>query len=133
VVTLSDHYPCVLTLEGLPREDKKEEKVSEWNLAKEGGWNRYTVLMEEYSGKMNKIIENKEKKMKEVMEKVDKIHNKVKFMSFVKVTIGKRSKKGKVENKTKNTVEKDIELLELQVKDTDKKLKKKKEKKEWLA
>jgi hypothetical protein len=47
VVTLSDQYPCALTLEGLPREDKKEEKVSKWNLAREGGWNRYTVLMEE--------------------------------------------------------------------------------------
>jgi hypothetical protein len=39
-----------------------------------------------------------------VMEKVDKIHKKVKFISFGKVTIGNRSRKGKIENKTKNTV-----------------------------
>ena len=42
-----------------------------WNLAKEGGWNRYTLLTEEYSEAFEKAIENKvtiEEKWKKIKQ-----------------------------------------------------------------
>ena len=48
----SDHYPCLLTLKDMPWKQKvtvkeKKEKQVQWNLKKEGGWNRYEILSDE--------------------------------------------------------------------------------------
>ena len=57
----SNHYSCILTLENLPRiQERRGEKRVMWNLAKEGGWNRYALLTEEYSEAFEKAIENKD-------------------------------------------------------------------------
>ena len=60
VTTWTDHYPCIITLEGLPRVDIKEVKEKRWNLTKEGGWNRYEVLLVEQCKKMDSVIEDKD-------------------------------------------------------------------------
>ena len=62
----SDHYTCVLTLGNLPRvRERKEEKRVMWNLTKEGGWERYYLLTEEYSKVFEKIVEDKETSVEE--------------------------------------------------------------------
>ena len=46
----SDHYTCLLTLKDLPRRRQgKSDKKVVWNLAREGGWEKYHELTEEYS------------------------------------------------------------------------------------
>ena len=60
-VVYSDHFTCVLTLAGLPRTASRKEakeKSIKWNLSKEGGWNNYLKLTDEYSEKVEKIVEN---------------------------------------------------------------------------
>ena len=53
----SDHYSCILTLTGLPRiQERRRESRVMWNLAKEGGWNRYFLLTDEYSEPFEKAI-----------------------------------------------------------------------------
>ena len=91
-----DHFPCLLTLQGLPWKEKKvskEKKKVCWNLAKYGGWNRYKVLTDECSEALNEVIGDNSKNVEEITEKFDKIHEKVKFRSFGKVTLGEKKVK----------------------------------------
>ena len=65
-----------------------------WNLAKEGGWEQYNKISEEYSKVLEKVVESKDTNIEEKMKKFDKIHNKIKYKAFGKVTIsGNRKKK----------------------------------------
>ena len=128
VTTRSDHFPCILTLEGLPRLEQKKEKETKWNLAKEGGWNRYKLLLEEKCQELDTIINNKELEMEEVMKRFESVHNKVKFKSFGKVTIGGNRKKPtetvtEVE-KVETEEEKAKDIKRLQIEDTEKQLEK---------
>ena len=63
----SDHYTCLLTFQGLPKgkEGKTTKKVL-WNLAKEGGWEKYRILTEQYSHSLKRAIE-KENEIEEKM------------------------------------------------------------------
>ena len=128
VTTRSDHFPCILTLEGLPRVEQRKEKETRWNLAKKDGWNRYKELMEEECEEMEKVIENKEKEIEEVMDKIDQIQDKVKFRSFGKVSIGGNKKKAEVtldkHDENESEEEKAKQILKLQIEDTDKHLEK---------
>ena len=83
----SDHYTCLLTFQGLPKgkEGKTTKKVL-WNLAKEGGWERYKILTEQYSDSIKRAIE-KENEIEKKMIVFEKIHNKIKHRAFGKVTI----------------------------------------------
>ena len=83
----SDHYTCLLTFRGLPKgkEGKNERKVL-WNLAKEGGWERYRLLTEQYSDSLKKAIE-KENDIEKKVKAFEKIHDKIKYRAFGKVTI----------------------------------------------
>ena len=85
-----DHFPRLLKLKDLPWKEKgvkKEPKKVGWNLAKCGGWNRYEVLTDECSVALNTVIEDNTKSVEEVAKKFEKIHEKVKFKSFGKVTL----------------------------------------------
>ena len=96
----SDHFTCLLTFTNLPRrkEAKKEKKVV-WNLAKEGGWDQYKVLTDVYSEALRKVIET-DNTVEEKMNKFEKIHDKIKYKAFGKVTIG-----GKLTNKSEDFVD----------------------------
>ena len=74
---------------------KKEPKKVEWNLAKCRGWNRYEVLTDECSDALNTVIEDNTKSVEEVAKKFEKIHEKVKFKSFGKVSLAETKKQGK--------------------------------------
>ena len=101
----SDHYTCILTFENLPTVKKgKQEKTMIWNLAKEGGWAIYKQLTEKYAMAMDKAIDcgiNIEEKMR----KFNKIHEKIKFKAFGKITVGRKQKESKRKSQNKDPKE----------------------------
>ena len=85
-----DHFSSILTFKNLPRKrEEKNEKRIVWNLAKENGWQIYKSLTDKYSEKLENIIGNEGISIEETMIKFNKIHNKIKFTAFGKVSIGK--------------------------------------------
>ena len=89
----SDHFTCLLTFTNLPRrKEAKEARQVVWNLALEGGWDRYKELTDVYSKALEKVI-NTEETVEEKMKKFNKIHDSIKYKSFGKVTIGRKSTK----------------------------------------
>ena len=89
----SDHFTCILTLSDLPREKEiKQQKQTMWNLSKEGGWDEYKVLSDEHSESLEKMLD-KEDTINNKMNKFNKIHDKIKYKAFGKVTIGKKYRK----------------------------------------
>ena len=85
----SDHYSCLLTLTNLPRVQSNKTKChSVWNLKREGGWESYKKLTEEYSEKIVKAIE-KDNDIEEKMKEFQRINDKIKYQAFGKVTIGR--------------------------------------------
>ena len=69
-----------------------------WNLAKENGWEAYTKLTDEYSVKLEKVIEDKTLNIPDIMKKFENIHNSIKFKAFGKVTIKNKPAKSKEAN-----------------------------------
>ena len=121
-VTFSDHFTFILRLRNLPRSKMKTEKVARWNLRKEGGWAKYKKLAEEQSGKMIKIIEDKEKSIEEIVEGFERINNNIKFDAFGKVTLkGKNIPRSKqkadegVEEEARELLKKQTEKAEEQL------------------
>ena len=90
-----DHYPAILTLHKLQGVSKEKEKATKWNLNKPGGWELYHKISDQASDKIDKIVEDKSKNIDEVMNEFEKIHDKVKFKTFGKTTIGKINKEDK--------------------------------------
>ena len=112
----SDHFPVLLTLTGLPKvEERKEEKEIRWNLAREGGWENYEILSNHSENKLKEVVANEEISIEEVKDKFDKVHDKVCFKAFGKVTIFKGSRQNtKVkdnakENKPEEEVAKNLQ------------------------
>ena len=128
-----DHFPVLLTLKNLPLENKvKEEKVVRWNLAKEGGWEEYRKESDKVKEKLEEVVKKKDKSIEETKEEFDKIHNKVKFKAFGKVTIKqnkKESPKRKIgddddqeedeEGKARAIWEEQVARVEAEIKDID--------------
>ena len=117
----SDHYTIILNLKDLPtvQNEKKEKRVI-WNLAKEGGWAKYKELTEEYSESLERAIEQGET-IEEKMFKFNKVHEKIKFMAFGKITLGSKPKEEKTLNKNKKKDDQEDEaksLFEEEVKRT---------------
>ena len=89
----SDHFTCILTLTNLPRvQERKGGKQVAWNLAKEGGWNKYNILSDKYSDDLKKVVGDDHTNIEEKMTKFEKIHEKIKFKAFGKVTINGNKK-----------------------------------------
>ena len=111
----SDHFTCILTFHNLPKgkEEKVEKKVV-WNLAKEGGWDKYRLLTDQYSESIERTIE-KEDEIEMKMKQFNKIHEKIKFRAFGKVTIGDNTAKEQAKQKDASKEESAKELFEDQV------------------
>jgi hypothetical protein len=89
----SDHFTCILTLTNLPRvQERKGGKQVAWNLAKEGGWNKYNILSDKYSDDLKKVVGDDHTNIEEKMTKFEKIHETIKFKAFGKVTINGNKK-----------------------------------------
>ena len=75
-ICYTDHFAILLTLKDLPRkQEKRQEKQVMWNLAKENGWEAYTKLTDEYSVKLEEVIEDKTLNIPDIMKKFENIHN----------------------------------------------------------
>ena len=90
-LVFSDHFTCLLTFANLPRrKEAKEAKKVVWNLAKEGGWDKYKMLTDGYSQVLRNVIETEET-VEEKMNRFEKILDKIKYKAFGKVSIGEKS------------------------------------------
>ena len=89
-----------MEFENLPKGWIAKEKISSWNLAKPGGWERYKELTEASSERIDNIIDNKKLTSDEVAEKVERVETKIKFQSFgktkppTKLRVSQRLEKG---------------------------------------
>ena len=89
----SDHFPCLLTFNNLPMvQEKKEDKQTRWNLAKKGGWKHYETVSDELSEKLENIVEDESISVEETKKEFDKVHDKIRFKTFGKVTITTKEK-----------------------------------------
>jgi hypothetical protein len=116
----SDHFTCLLSFSNLPRrQEAKEAKQVVWNLAKAGGWDQYKLLTNEYSQALRKAIFS-EATIEQKMTRFEKIHDKIKYKAFGKVTIGGKlgNKRGVAEDVPE--ADKAKALFEEQVKRADK-------------
>jgi hypothetical protein len=127
-VTYSDHFSFILRLRNLPRSNVKTEKITRWNLRKEGGWARYKELAEEQSMKLINIIEDESKTIEEVVKGFERINDNIKFDAFGKVTLkGKNTFRSKQKAKEVNEEEEARELLRKQTEKAEEELTKLKE------
>ena len=100
-------------------EGKKEGEKVCWDLAKTGGWNRYEALTNKCSEAINMVVEDKTKTIEQMADKFNKIHEKVKYKSFGKVTLSDRKgnkPQGDVKSDDGDEGEKAKKLLDKQVK-----------------
>ena len=67
------------------------QKKTAWNLGKEGGWENYKKLTKEYNKAFKKAVMEKDS-IEEIFFNFEKLHDKIKFKAFGKVTIGKYKK-----------------------------------------
>ena len=89
----TDHFSMLLTMNNLPKKKEiKQKKRKVWNLAKENGWKLYREISNEFSDKLNKVIDDEELNIEETMRKFDKIHNDIKYKAFGKVTLNNNNK-----------------------------------------
>ena len=91
----ADHLPIIIVLEGMNVSKRTVKVETRWNLAKPGGWEAYEVLSNKVNDDMDRIIEDDSKTIDEVIKKVDKIHDKIKYKAFGKTRIKKRVEKSK--------------------------------------
>ena len=91
-LTFTDHFPIIVELQ-MPCAEPAEKLPLGWNLNKPGGWERYHDEAERIAEKIEMLSNDKDLSSEEVMEKVEKIQNKIKFTSF-----------GKTKPKTKKSI-----------------------------
>ena len=70
----------------LPSSNQKFEIQTKWNLKKPGGWEKYIVATEDIASKIVNLVEE-ESNIDEVIKKVERLHNKAKFVAFDKTKI----------------------------------------------
>ena len=83
----TDHLILILRFHKLPQGKPSVEKVTMWNYNKEGAWERFSELTNKYFDKFINDIEDKNIPIDEILEKFNKIQNKIKFQAFGKITI----------------------------------------------
>ena len=123
-LTHSDHYTMLLTLQNLPtgRQSEKGNKEVGWNLARKNGWEKYKQLTEAKSESIKKVVENEELDIEEVVEKFERIENKIKFEAFGKtsrkvkvIKIDVPKKDGKNAEKARELIDKQSKMIEEEV------------------
>ena len=94
----SDHYSFVLKLSNLPMEKQKQEQVTQWNLAKPGGWEKFKELSENKSKIVDDAVEDEDRTVEDIFSKFESVLNKIKFQAFGKRSMNKGVKKQKEAN-----------------------------------
>ena len=99
------------------------EKIVRWNLGKPGGWEDYSVISDEKSVDIIKIVKDETKTIEEIASKVEKIHEDVKFKAFGKTTIKSGVPKPSIqvvensEEEAKNLIERQSNMIEKEIKE----------------
>ena len=76
----------------------EEERLVRWNLACDGGWEKYHKLTEEMGSKLEKLVVDENLNIEEINSKLETILNKIKFWAFGKVSLKERKGKAKFVN-----------------------------------
>ena len=82
-VTFTDHYGVVVDLE-MPRSGLEQKSEPQWNTKKPGGWKAFAEAGEKLSKTIQEISEDDGYSSEEVMEKVEQINTKMKWIAFDK-------------------------------------------------
>ena len=110
------HLSSILHLKDLPRRKKKKEiKRTIWNLAKPNSWTKYGKVSDEYSEELAKIVENKNITIQEAMNRFEKLHGKIKFKVFGKVSVSNETKEKDSKSVNGNEEEKAKAMYEEQI------------------
>ena len=124
----TDHLSSILQLKDLPRRKKKKEiKRTIWNLAKPNSWTEYGKVSDDYSEELGKIVEDKNTTIQEAMNKFEKLHEKIKFKVFGKVSVGHETKEKHTKSVNGNEEERAKAIYEEQIKTVEVELNKIKE------
>ena len=116
-VTFTDHFPVIVDLE-MPRSSQgmKGQGELEWNTSKPGGWETFEETGEREAARIAEIVEDEGYSREEVMEKVEKVHNKMKWTAFGKTK--PRTKKAQSRETIDTTINEDKAKL-LRTKETE--------------
>ena len=80
-----------------------------WNLAKDRGWDDYKIESDKVKDKLLEVVHNKNISIEEAKKKFDKLHDKIKYRAFGKVTITQNRKEKGEERVENENEEKDEE------------------------
>ena len=87
----TDHYSLKVEFQGIPRKQDNEKPKPTWNRGKPGGWELYESTTNEAAEKIEKVTEDDEIDINEVMKKIEIIDTKVKFKAFGKTKTSLKS------------------------------------------
>ena len=107
----------------MEKEERTTKKETKWNLAKEGGWKSYKEISNSEAEKIAEVVEDENKTIEEVMKVFNKVHEKIKFKAFGKVTIKEKLITNDKTTEGKTEEEKAEILLNEQEEKADKEIK----------
>ena len=87
-----DHYAFQVVFKNIPtvqKDQSNNDKVTQWNLNKEGGWEKYFNLTDR-NKKLDVVFEESEPDV--IQDKISKETKKIKFRSFGKVQPRRKEK-----------------------------------------
>ena len=113
----TDHFSLLLEL-WLPRKERSHKRPTVWNKNKPGGWEAYKAMTEAVQSKMEKVIEDEEIPIEEVMKRLDKMQEKIKHATLGKTKV--KSKKNTAKHPEKETVSEEEHAKMLMRKASDK-------------
>ena len=88
----ADHYSIEVKLSEMPKRKIKVENTSTLNLRKPGGWDVYKDLSDKSAEKIEKLMDDDEITIDEVMGKVMTIEKEIKCASFGKTRMSLHKK-----------------------------------------
>ena len=120
-LTHTDHYTMLATFQDLPvaRAARQEEQVTRWKTGKKESWTQYLEASKDASKKIDKVVEETDKDINEVVKKIESIETKVKFEVFGKCSTKSSQKNNKNFTDPNNNLEdeeKSKQFLESQTK-----------------
>ena len=113
----TDHFSLLVELK-MPRLEKKEKAPTMWNKNKPGGWAAYTKKSAEMAKKMNVIVDDDDLEVEMIMEKLDKMQDKLKHATLGKSKM-KMSKREAKPEKTSETADDEEQATVLKRKESE--------------
>ena len=100
-LTFTDHFPVIVDLL-MPQASQGMDSQGElhWNTSKPGGWKAFEEAGERQASKIVQIVEDEGYSSEEIMDKVEKVNNKMKWTAF-----------GKTKPRTKKALAKEASAL----------------------